>query len=214
MKNIPIVILNRDRLYPLIEQVEALHKRNYNNIIVIDNQSTYEPLLEWYKTSGIDVFYNNLTENSCHAFRDLVSMNHPKFIEIISNWYIFNDSDIIPSEGVPDDFIEHLMGYAKNYNKSKVYQKTVHLDLTLNQYGVNNEISFHKSNSEIKQMIQQVGDSNFVSDFSINSNYKVDMQINQQGNNLTLFNNGTNSISKEMKITQNGNFGTIFIYNR
>jgi hypothetical protein len=101
-----------------------------------------------------------------------------------------------------------------NYNKSKVYQKTVHLDLTLNQYGVNNEISFHKSNSEIKQMIQQVGDSNFVSDFSINSNYKVDMQISQEGNNLTLFNNGTNSISKEMKVIQTGNFGTIFIYNR
>lgn len=120
MKNIPIVILNRDRLYPLIEQVEALHKRNYNNIIVIDNQSTYKPLLEWYKTSGIDVFYNNLTENSCHAFRDLVSMNHPKFVEIVSNWYIFNDSDIIPSEGVPDDFIEHLIEYAKKYNKSKV----------------------------------------------------------------------------------------------
>jgi hypothetical protein len=101
-----------------------------------------------------------------------------------------------------------------NYNKSQVYQKAAHLDLTLNQYGVNNDISFYKSNSEIKQMIQQVGDSNFVSDFSINSNYKVDMQINQQGNNLTLFNNGTNSISKEMKVTQTGSFGTILIYNR
>ena len=101
-----------------------------------------------------------------------------------------------------------------DFNKSQVCLKTNHSDLTLNQYGVNNDINFYKSNPEMKQMIQQVGNSNFVSDFSINSNYKVDMQINQQGNNLTLFNNGTNSISKEMKVTQTGNFGTILIYNR
>ena len=101
-----------------------------------------------------------------------------------------------------------------DYNKSQVYLKTAHTDLTLNQYGVNNDISIHKSNPEIKQMIKQMGNSNFVNDFSINSNYKVDMQINQHGNNLTLFNNGTNSISKEMKVTQTGNSGTILIYNR
>jgi hypothetical protein len=101
-----------------------------------------------------------------------------------------------------------------DYNKSQVYLKTAHSDLTLNQYGVNNDISIYKSNPEIKQMIKQMGNSNFVNDFSINSNYKVDMQINQHGNNLTLFNNGTNSISKEMKVTQTGNSGTIFIYNR
>ena len=120
MKNIPIVILNRDRLYPLMDQVNALKQRGYNNITVIDNQSTYEPLLEWYKTSGIDVFYNNLTENSCHAFRDLVLMKHPKFIDIISNWYIFNDSDIIPMDNVPENFIEDLKNYAIKYNKTKV----------------------------------------------------------------------------------------------
>ena len=62
MKDIPIVILNRDRLIPLIEQIESLKSRGYHNIIIIDNQSTYPPLLEWYRTSGIDIFHNNLTE--------------------------------------------------------------------------------------------------------------------------------------------------------
>jgi hypothetical protein len=138
MKNIPIVILNRDRLYPLIEQVEALHKRNYNNITIIDNQSTYPPLLDWYKKSGVDVFYNNITENSCHAFRDLVYSNHPKFKQIVSDWYVFNDSDIIPVNDVPEDFIEHLIGYAKKYNKSKVGMSIkiddIDLDYPLNKW--------------------------------------------------------------------------------
>jgi hypothetical protein len=119
-KNIPIVILNRDRLYPLIDQVNVLRQKGYNNVTIIDNQSTYQPLLEWYKESKLDVFYNDITENSCHAFRDLVLMGHPKFVEITSNWYVFNDSDIIPLDTVPDNFINDLVSYAIRHNKTKV----------------------------------------------------------------------------------------------
>lgn len=119
-KNIPIVILNRDRLHPLVEQVNVLQYKGYNNIIIIDNQSTYPPLLEWYKNSELDIFYNNVTENSCHAFRDLVLMRHPKFIEITSDWFVFNDSDIIPLDTVPDTFINDLVAYAVKHHKTKV----------------------------------------------------------------------------------------------
>jgi hypothetical protein len=120
MKNIPIVIINRDRLYPLIDQVNVLKNKGYNNITIIDNQSTYQPLLDWYKESGIDVFYNNVTENYCYAFRDLVLQGHPKFTEITSNWYVLNDSDIIPLDTVPDNFINDLIEYAIRHNKTKV----------------------------------------------------------------------------------------------
>ena len=63
MKNIPIVILNRDRLYPLQEQVNVLQKKGYTNITIIDNQSTYQPLLDWYEISGVDVFVNDIVPN-------------------------------------------------------------------------------------------------------------------------------------------------------
>ena len=132
MKNIPIVILNRDRLYPLIDQVNALRKKGYNNIIIIDNQSTYQPLLDWYKQDGLDVFYNDVTDNSCHAFRDLVNMRHPKFLEIISDWYVFNDSDIIPLDTVPDNFINDLIDYAVRHNKTKVGMSIKIDDIDLN----------------------------------------------------------------------------------
>jgi hypothetical protein len=132
MKQTPIVILNRDRLNPLKEQVDVLRRKGYSNITIIDNQSTYPPLLEWYKESGVDVFYNDVTENSCHAFRDLVMIKHPKFVEITSNWYVFNDSDIIPLETVPDNFIEDLINYAKKHNKSKVGMSIKIDDIDLN----------------------------------------------------------------------------------
>lgn len=131
-KMIPIVILNRDRLIPLQQQVESLKSKGYHNITIIDNQSTYPPLLEWYKESKLDVFYNNVTENSCHAFRDLVHLRHPKFLEITSQWYVFNDSDIIPLDTVPDNFINDLIDYAKRHNKTKVGMSIKIDDIDLN----------------------------------------------------------------------------------
>lgn len=143
-KTIPIVILNRDRLIPLQQQVDALKSKGYHNITIIDNQSTYPPLLQWYKESKLDVFYNNITENSCHAFRDLVNMKHPKFIEIISNWYVFNDSDIIPLDTVPDNFINDLVVYAKRHNKTKVGMSIKIDDIDLN-YPLNEWVHSYES---------------------------------------------------------------------
>lgn len=132
MKNIPIVILNRDRFHPLVEQVDILRSYGYTNITIIDNYSTYTPLLEWYKKSGVDVFYNDVTPNSNQAFKDLVQIGHPKFVQIVKDWYVFNDSDIIPLNSVPDNFIEHLINYAKKYNKTKVGMSIKIDDIDLN----------------------------------------------------------------------------------
>lgn len=134
MYNTPIIIINRDRFYPLIEQVEVFNRKGYNNIIVIDNQSTYKPLLEWYKESKIDVFYNDLVSNSCRAFDELIQIDHPKFTSIIKDWYIFNDSDIIPLDTVPNNFIEDLVNYSKKYNKSKVGMSIKIDDIDLNYH--------------------------------------------------------------------------------
>ena len=138
MKNIPIVIMNRDRLYPLINQIDVIKSKGYNNIIILDNMSTYEPLLDWYASSNIDMFYNDITKNSNKAFTDLINIQHPKFLDIISDWYVFNDSDIIPVESVPDTFIDDLIMYAKKYNKSKVGMSIkiddINLDYPLNKW--------------------------------------------------------------------------------
>lgn len=132
MKNIPIVILNRDRYYPLVEQVSVLQTKGYNNIVVIDNQSTYAPLLDWYQQSNVDVFYNTVTPNSNQAFKELVYVGHPKFVNIIQDWYVFNDSDIIPLTTVPDNFVEDLINYAKKYSKTKVGMSIKIDDIDLN----------------------------------------------------------------------------------
>jgi hypothetical protein len=90
-KQIPIVILNRDRFHPVVEQVNALQSKVNTNIIIIDNQSTYQPLLDWYKTSNVDVFYNDITENY--------------HIDDNINRIIYNNIDLVT---------ENRMGYLNN----------------------------------------------------------------------------------------------------
>lgn len=48
--NLTVVINNRNRLSTTKKMVADLLKRGTTNIIIIDNESTYIPLLEWYKT--------------------------------------------------------------------------------------------------------------------------------------------------------------------
>jgi hypothetical protein len=123
MKHIPIVILNKDRLEPLKLLVDALKSRNYNNIIVIDNQSTYQPLLDWYTQSDIDVFYNDIEATKFDNgtfYRLAYEVQHPKFVSIIQNYYVFTDSDVVPVESAPYDFITDMISVLDKYQLHKV----------------------------------------------------------------------------------------------
>ena len=115
MKNIPIVILNRDRLIPLKKLVDSLHKRGYYNLIVIDNLSTYQPLLDYYAESKLNVYVNNgvvINDNST-LYRLAVESNDQYFKDIVSQWYVYTDSDVVLTENVPDNFIEDMINVCK-----------------------------------------------------------------------------------------------------
>ena len=120
MKNIPIIILNKDRFEPLKELVGSLQVRGYTNISVIDNKSTYEPLLNWYSrvASTITIFRNEvdatLYDNSTFH-RLAVVLNVSPFKEIMEGYYIHTDSDVVLDDTVPHDFVEHMLEVSNEY---------------------------------------------------------------------------------------------------
>jgi hypothetical protein len=123
MKNIPIVILNKDRLEPIKMLVKSLKQRSYNNIVVIDNRSTYQPLLNWYKEENIDVFYNDIPETLFDTgtfYRLAFEIRHPKFVNLVNTHYVYTDSDVVPIDDAPEDFIEHMINVRNKYNVHKV----------------------------------------------------------------------------------------------
>jgi hypothetical protein len=95
---IPIFIISRDRLNPLSL---LLNRLKGQDITIIDNASTYEPLLDFYKACN-DCKIIRLKEN--HGYlapwtQDLIPKNTP---------YIVTDPDVIPVDHCPEDFIEFL----------------------------------------------------------------------------------------------------------
>lgn len=122
MKNIPIVILNKDRLESTKKLVASLKNRNYDNITILDNASTYQPLLDWYENCDVAVFYNK-TENTCTgAFYYLAFKHNIKYFQDIINngHYIYTDSDIVPIDETPVDFIEDMIEISNRYQIHKI----------------------------------------------------------------------------------------------
>ncbi|PVX44902.1 hypothetical protein C8C85_0659 [Flavobacterium sp. 103] len=101
-----------------------------------------------------------------------------------------------------------------NYNYSNVYVRSYAAEVQLNQNGDNNFANVYRNAYIINENISQTGNNNFISDFSVYSAEPVNTTFNQYGNNLTIINNGSNSISKNLQINQTGNSGTVYIYNR
>ena len=55
---VPIIINNRDRLTTLRNMINSLQNMGYKNLYIIDNESTYPPLLSYYKNDcPAKIFY-------------------------------------------------------------------------------------------------------------------------------------------------------------
>lgn len=101
-RQIPIIINNYNRLTTLRDLVDGLHRRGYHNLYIIDNHSTYPPLLEYYKTVGCKVFM--LKENlGWKAFR-LSGIDK----QFRNRFFVYTDSDIYLPDSCPDDILQHF----------------------------------------------------------------------------------------------------------
>lgn len=56
VKDIPIIINNFNRVTTLSKLITTLEVRGYKNIYIIDNASTYKPLLKYYEDTPYKVF--------------------------------------------------------------------------------------------------------------------------------------------------------------
>lgn len=108
-KEIPIIINNFNRLSTLLQLTEALTSRGYTNIYILDNASTYPPLLEYYENCPFQVL--RLEENL--GFKALWKSPYRK--RFCEDYYIYTDSDVVPSADCPADFIDHFLHVLKRH---------------------------------------------------------------------------------------------------
>lgn len=111
MSPIHVLLVNRNLLTTTKNTVEFLRKESRVEVHILDQSSTYPPLLEWYKTIPEDIIYcGNEGPYSCW---------NPKYKNFRRNYFIVADSDCLYDD-VPDDWLDVMLEVLENAPISKV----------------------------------------------------------------------------------------------
>ncbi|MET3028168.1 glycosyltransferase family 2 protein [Flavobacterium sp. UW10123] len=105
LKSIPIIIISFNQLFYLKQLIDFLKKHDYNNIIIIDNNSTFKPLLEYFDEIESIATIHRLKENYGHLvfwkFKEL-------YDKYSKGYYVVTDADINPISDCPSDFLRYF----------------------------------------------------------------------------------------------------------
>lgn len=107
---VPIIINNYNRYTFLLQLISWLEKNNYTNIVILDNDSTYPKLLEYYKSTKHKVIF--LKKNV--GYKAL--WQTPVFDEFKNSFYVYTDPDVAPNENCPADVVFKLYLVLEKYN--------------------------------------------------------------------------------------------------
>lgn len=99
----PIFITVRDRLGPLSQLVTRLESLDTVRIYLVDNHSTYPPLVDYLSRSPHRVIHlgANLGARAAWITGLVQELGHDRN-------YVVTDPDVVPDEACPDDFLDHF----------------------------------------------------------------------------------------------------------
>lgn len=149
-KNTPIIINNYNRLSTTIKLIESLEKRGYINIHILDNQSTYQPLLEFYKTTPYKVHF--LKKN----YGAKALWESGLWWKFVTSYYVYTDSDVVLVEACPDDFIEYFHFLLEKYPKVHKVGFSLKIDDLPNHFNNKTEVIKWESKFYIKKIENNV----------------------------------------------------------
>ena len=101
-KNIPIIINNYNRLTTLKKLTNYLEINGYTNIYILDNQSSYPPLLDFYQTCEYRVFSLKKNYGSKALWKSGI------WLKFMFSNFVYTDSDVLPVDECPNDFLEYF----------------------------------------------------------------------------------------------------------
>ena len=114
-KTIPVIIVNFNQLKTLKELVSFLIERKFTKIYIIDNQSTYEPLLNYYEEIKERVEIISLQKNEGHM---VFFKNKDLFNRLAKGgFFILTDPDILPNKKLPKNFMRILVKNLLKYDE-------------------------------------------------------------------------------------------------
>lgn len=154
--NIPVFIICFERVDDLRKLINKLEKMGLSKIVLIDNNSSYQPLLDYFEETNYQVI--KLGRNIGHT--------SPWDLGIIRalipyGYYIVTDPDVIPTDDcVENKPIEHLLSLHKKYPAHQKVGFGLKIDDLSDHYPLKKEvISWEKQfwQSEIEPNVFEAG---------------------------------------------------------
>ncbi|WP_082548560.1 glycosyltransferase family 2 protein [Variovorax sp. Root473] len=100
VSKIPIFVISFNHLTYLQASIAYFEKAGFKNIHIIDNASSYPPLIEYLRASPHKVHYMGIN------YKHTVLFDSLKFKEIVdSKYFVLTDPDVLPVEECPLDFL-------------------------------------------------------------------------------------------------------------
>jgi glycosyl transferase family 2 len=101
--DIPVYIINWNRVTFTKQLVNWLIKAGTKRITILDNASTYQPTLDYYKElpEGVELIVNDNNDGYLAFWTRGMD-------KIQSGPYVITDSDCIPADHCPLDLVDHL----------------------------------------------------------------------------------------------------------
>lgn len=115
---IPVIIINYNQLFYLEQQISFFLEKKFKNIVIIDNNSDYQPLLDYYKKIEDKVTVIRKKSNLGH----LVFWKDRKIFRRYSKgFFVISDADVVPNSNLDADFLKNMLDVLLRNNKySKV----------------------------------------------------------------------------------------------
>ena len=132
--DIPIIINNRDRLTFLKKLIESLEHKGYKNIFIIDNDSDYQPLLNYYENCQYKIF--RLDKNIGY----LALWQTDIYKHFIKDFYVYTDSDVVPTETCPNNFLNQFFQVMKSDKNLMKIGLSLNIDDLPNHFSMKHQV--------------------------------------------------------------------------
>ena len=109
--------------------------------------------------------------------------------------------------GVNSVFIQQIG--SDNFIFSNIVSESSNINIV--QKGNQNSVEIDETALQIEKMITQTGNNNSVIDFSFNPDVSTNLELIQEGNNLTFERFGSNELSNNLRFRMSGEARTIIV---
>lgn len=129
-RDIPVFIVNRNRLGALRLLVEWLRAAGTRRVVIMDNASDYPPLLQYYRhlPDGVKLM--------------LLPENHGPYVlwqqgvhQVLDTPFVVTDSDVVPADFCPPDLIQTLLARLLRWPDAKKVGAALRIDNLPDGYG-------------------------------------------------------------------------------